>query len=156
MPGGVEGALVEIARVLRKDGLFVATVPTDHFIDVLWWPELLERLSPALRDRYVSRLNRRLPHLTALPRDEWQRQFARHGLQVIRCEEFFSRRAGRPWSVLALQMCRAFAVLRALDHPAVTHAMSSLWRRLFAPVAQRDHEAGGPFGYVLMAARKNS
>lgn len=156
MPGGIEGALIEVARVLRKDGLFVATVPTDRFIDVLLWPALLERLSPALRDRYVSRLNRRLPHFTALPRNEWQRQFARHGLQVIRCEEFFSRRTGRLWSILALQICRTFGVARVLDNPALTNAMSSLWRRLFAPVARGDHMAGGPFGYLLLAAKKDS
>lgn len=156
IPGGVERALGEICRVLRKDGLFVATVPTERFMDVLLWPALLERLSPALRDRYVSRLNRRLPHLTALPRDEWQRQFARHGLRVIRCEEFFSRRTGRLWSILALQICRTFAVVRVLDNPALTNAMSSLWRRLFAPVARADRETGGPFGYLLLVARRDA
>jgi ubiquinone/menaquinone biosynthesis C-methylase UbiE len=156
MPGGIEDALVEIARVLRKDGLFVATVPTDRFIDVLLWPGLLERVSPALRDHYISRINRRLPHFTALPRDEWQRRFARHGLQVIRCEEFFSRRTGRLWSILALQICRTFAVLKPLNNHTLTGAVSTLWRRLFAPVSQDDRKAGGPFGYMFMVARKNS
>ena len=85
----------------------------------------------------------------------WQRQFARHGLQVVRCEEFFGPRAGRLWSILALQICRSFAVLR-LDDGAAAGAITALWRRLFAPVAQSDRKSGGPFGYLFLVARKGS
>jgi SAM-dependent methyltransferase len=154
--GGPDHALGEIHRVLDAGGLFVATVSTSRFMDVLLWPTVLEWLSPGLRDRYVRRLDQRLPRVIALPRDEWQRRFTRHGLQVIRCEEFFSRRTGRLWSILALQICRTFAILRSLDSPAVTKAMSSLWRRLFAPILQADRKAEAPFGYLLLVARKTS
>ena len=62
IPEGFEQPLKEANRILKKGGIFVATVPTDKFIDVLIIPKLLERLSHKLSVRYIKKLNNRVLH----------------------------------------------------------------------------------------------
>ena len=90
IPGGVDSALSEISRVLSNDGVLIATVPTDKFIEVLFFPKFLKRLSSSLSDSYVSSLNNRLPHFTAYSPQAWIQVFESHGLEILKKTSFFS------------------------------------------------------------------
>ena len=62
IPGGVSHLINEVWRVLRKDGIFVVTVPTDKFVDVLLVAKILEKFSSVWRAGYVKGVINRMPH----------------------------------------------------------------------------------------------
>ncbi len=130
-------------------------MPTDRFVDVLLWPKLLERLSPALRDLYARRFNKRLLHFITLPPDQWQDRFAEQGLRVVRCDGFFSRRTGHLWSVLTVQAFRSLGALRIVDNRLVANGASALWRRLLMRAVLEDPKGGPEFGYLFLVAQKD-
>jgi len=153
--GGPDPALREIRRLLQTGGQLMVTVPTDRFIGNVSWLPWLWRLSPRLGEAYVHRLNQRLTHFTTWPVANWQAALARHGLVTDHTEEFFGPRMARLWSILALQVFRACALLKPLG-PAPRRVAIAPLRRIVAKAARADRDSGGPFGYVLLAAHKVS
>jgi ubiquinone/menaquinone biosynthesis C-methylase UbiE len=155
VPKGLDRALAEVSRVLRPGGMLVASVPTHAFTDVLLPTRVLAAFSPRLARWYASRVEQRLHHATALAAEDWQRLLDAHGLVMEHCEPLFSSAAAGPWSLLVSQPLRLLGLLRlpglrALGRPLAT----ALLARLFARLYRRDAQAGPPFGYVLIAARR--
>ena len=150
IPQGVEQALSEVHRVLRTGGLFVATVPTDRFIDVLLLPRLLGGLSSSLRSRYVGKLEARLPHVNTYSTGEWVSRFESSGLRVIQKEEFFPPRAGAVWSILSMQLFRVLGLLKL----AGARSFGKILERAFRRRASERPPEGTPAGYVFIVARK--
>ncbi|TVP45075.1 MAG: methyltransferase domain-containing protein [Gemmatimonadales bacterium] len=113
IPDGVDQVLEEVLRVLRPGGTFVVTVPTDHFVDSLFWPRSLGRFSSRARQIYVTRINRRLDHHGPYHSAEaWCRRLEGNGLKVDRIEGFLSGRAGIVYNLLTMHVFRFVTVLR--------------------------------------------
>jgi len=113
VPDGVDELLGEVVRVLRPGGTFVMTIPTDQFVDALFWPRVLGRFSKSARRLYVTRINRRLDHHGPYQSaEEWCRRLERNGLRVDRIEGFLSGRAGTIYNLLAMHVFRFVTVLR--------------------------------------------
>jgi len=158
IPGDFRPAVREIRRVLAPGGRVVITVPTDRFNDVLLWPRLLGRLSPAWRARYETAMDARQPHFWKLSPENWRRELEDAGLEVTAVRPFFGRRSAARYNVLAMHLFRFLGPLRMVD--------ASAGRKLFAPVVRRLLRGGflrtelGPrpaadqAGYVLLEARR--
>lgn len=157
IPGGVDCSLQEIHRILKPGGFFVATVPTDKFMEVLPFPRVFAKLSSCLSACYIERLNKRLPHYTAFSGEEWEKKLEEHGLQVITKRLFFSPQAGFLWNLLSLQVFRICGVLKLLKNVPSQKRVSALLQRLFEKTYQREREgeASHPYGYAFIITRKS-
>lgn len=155
IPEGVSHSLSEVRRILRKDGIFVVTVPTDKFIDVLLVPKILGKFSSRWRARHVKDINARMPHYNMYPPEEWARQFENDGFAMLKCEKFFSLKAGYIWSLLALDGLRLCGLLKSMGIPFVQNRMSRILQRMFQNFYVHDpDDANGVYGYLFLVAKK--
>ena len=154
IPGGVERSLDEVARVLRPGGVFTATVPTDRFLQTLFWPRTLSRISRSIEARYLAHLDRRLDHLNPyLSVEEWRERWRSSGVTVDRVEGFFSDRAGKTYSLLAMQVFRTFGILRYAPSAFRRAATAGLRIGLGRAYAREISRTSRP-GYVLVVGHR--
>ena len=154
IPTKVEQPLKEISRLLKDDGVFVATVPTDMFIDVLIIPRILKKLSPVLSSMYVERLNNRLPHFNTFSPESWIEKIEEHGLRVICCEMFFSTRVGIIWNILSMQMFRVFGILKLINNKTIIWVLSNLLEMIIKILCKEELPKSAKFGYMFLIAKK--
>ncbi|MGE5619271.1 MAG: class I SAM-dependent DNA methyltransferase [Sphingomonadaceae bacterium] len=92
----LDGALDEIARVLRPGGLFVATVPSPNYERFLLGSTLLSAVGlRPLADLYGRWMTRISYHHHYYSPEEWNRRLAARGLAVREWEYYFSPSAHR-------------------------------------------------------------
>jgi glycosyltransferase involved in cell wall biosynthesis/SAM-dependent methyltransferase len=97
----LDAALGEVARILRRDGRFLATVPSHRFADLLLGSTVLRRLAlDSLSRRYGAWFNRRSRHFHVQPAEWWIATLRRHGLAVDAWQYYFPARAHRVFDVL--------------------------------------------------------
>ena len=154
IPQGVDFALKEVHRVLKKDGIIVATIPTDKFIDVLSIPKMLGALSKELSSSYKNKLNNRLPHFNTFSPEVWKERFENNGLQVINSVCFFSPRTARTWNILTMQVFRIFGFLKFLKNESGVNLVSSALKKIFLDIYTDEDPANPDRGYVFIVAQK--
>ena len=154
IPDGVDQLLEEVMRVLRPGGSFVVTIPTDHFVDSLFWPRVLGRFSKSARRLYVTRINRRLDHHGPYQSaEEWCRRMEGKGLKVDRIEGFLSDRAGVIYNLLAMHVFRFASVLRW--SPAFLRSgAAALLRMALGRAYLREQGHGSRSAYVLILGHR--
>jgi len=161
MPQGVDGAIAEMHRLLEPGGLAIVTVPTDRFMDTLWLPSLMRRVSERWYRQYTRKLNERLPHFNTYPADDWCALFQAQGFEILTRMGYFTPGLGRAWSVLVLQGFRAFGVLKLIGVVPLRSVVACLLKRYLRPVIRQEEERIArqgdkphPFGYLLIVARR--
>lgn len=154
IPGGASRAIREGARVLKKGGSFVATVPTDDFEKILPVPRMLGHLSRLLERRYIGRLNSRLPHITACSNTEWRRALGVAGLEVVRELEFFKEPQAATWNILSLQLFRIMSLVRIFDSSLARRFMVWAFLSRLPGLQPEVLPADGKCGCLLIIARK--
>ena len=93
----LEGAIAEVARLLRPDGRFVFTVPGPGF-----HRNLAGSILPFVdRTTYLATLDRRLAHHHYLSPADWRDVCGRNGLAVDACLGYLDGRETRRWETLS-------------------------------------------------------
>jgi SAM-dependent methyltransferase len=93
----LEAAVAEVARLLRRNGRFLFTVPGPGFHQ-----NLAGSLLPHVdRMTYLRALDRRLAHHHYLSSAEWHALCARHGLALDKCVGYLDARETRRWETLS-------------------------------------------------------
>lgn len=155
IPEGVDQPLKEANRVLKEKGIFVATIPTDKFIEVLILPKILTLFSHALSKLYVQKLNDRLPHFYAYSPQQWRKKFEDNGLRIIKIEKFFSPRAGFVWNIFSMRIFRIFGLLKFIKNKRFVHCFSWLLNMSFKRVCEKEKvQQDLNFGYAFIIAQK--
>lgn len=144
-------ALAEIERVLAPGGTFVATFPTDRFLESLLWSRLL-RFCPPARSAYGRWMNRRQHHFTTDSRTRWRERFEDVDLEVEREAPFLSPFGGGLWSVLAMHVFRFVGLLKLV--PGTEAPGGRMLARSFERSFNRETARDGN-GYLLLMGRKN-
>lgn len=81
----------EAARVLRPGGVFILTVPTEHFTPNLFFVSMFRRLRLGFLARaYGGFVNRTLKHRNMYTVSEWQARAEEAGLEVEKASQFIS------------------------------------------------------------------
>lgn len=93
----IEPVLAEVARLLRKRGAFIFTVPAVGFHESLRGP-ILPRSS---RQDYLRDLDRRLAHHRYLAADGWRKALAAHRLTVSAAVAYMGPREVRRWEAIS-------------------------------------------------------
>jgi len=154
IPEGVDQSLVEVKRVLNDGGIFVGTVPTNKFIDILIFPKLLNKVSKTLSLSYTEKLNNRLPHYNMYSPQEWNDKFENIGLRIMKSEMFFSPHAGFIWNILSMQIFRIFGLLKFIRNRRFIDFIGELLMRTIVKLYPNERKAGSDYGYVFIVAQK--
>jgi hypothetical protein len=92
----IEGALREIRRTLRPNGVLYLTVPSPRCTTYLLWPTVLKRLGLARVGNWYASLTLRLFNAETVEEPaEWARILERAGLTMEHHEPYMSERATR-------------------------------------------------------------
>jgi len=142
----LEGAVSEVARVLRLGGRFIFTVPSESFRACLRGP----LLPFSHRGRYLDRLDKRLAHHRYLSPAQWSDLLATHRLEIRGQSRYLTRRQLRRWETISRFTAGVlYAIRRGKHHPIeIQRALgmrsaSSRMPRLFARVVAALASAGG-------------
>ena len=93
--------LKEIARVLKKSGYLVFTVPSENFAIYLFFHALLIKLRLKRIAQYYSiQRNKHLNHFNLCSQETWKRKLRDLNLKVI-TEEYLSKSTIEVWDFLA-------------------------------------------------------
>ncbi|MCA9423003.1 MAG: hypothetical protein KC592_18430, partial [Nitrospira sp.] len=148
-------ALREVHRVLKKEGTFVVTVPTDKFSDVLLVPKVLRKFSVRWSSWYIRKLNARLPHYNLYSAQEWERHFEKAGFSVIPKKQFFSGQAGNLWSLFAMHMVRPCGFLKFVRIQSVENCMSRFLQFVCGNSYSQDKDnPTADYGYLFLVGMK--
>jgi SAM-dependent methyltransferase len=93
----LEATIAEVARLLRRDGRFVFTVPGPGFHD-----NLAGSVLPFVdRATYLGTIDRRLAHRHYLSPAQWSAMCTRNGLTLDACRGYLDGRETRRWETLS-------------------------------------------------------
>ena len=96
----LDGVIAEAARVLRRGGRFVATVPIEPMRALLLGARALHAAgADGAAGRYVRHIEARLRHVNVLSIDAWRSLLAAHGLTVTAARQYLPARALATWEV---------------------------------------------------------
>lgn len=92
----IDGALLEVSRVLRPGGRFLFTVPGPDFHKCLKGPR-----SQKNREHYLRETDARCFHLRYWNATEWSQHLQESGLQVVHQHEYLSLAEVQRWESIA-------------------------------------------------------
>lgn len=131
----LDRVLSEVARVLRRGGRFVFTVPLRSFDDLLLWRRALsgarlERLSR----RYAAAIDERLAHRNLLTADGWREALKAAGFRVVEAQPYLTARTIAVWETLS-NATGGLAWLLTGRHPHEVQRAAGLLRGPSPPLA---------------------
>jgi ubiquinone/menaquinone biosynthesis C-methylase UbiE len=91
----IRETLAEAARILRPSGRFIFTVPSDELHACLHGPII------GKRDAYLRAIDERCAHLRYWSPDEWRRELASAGLELVSVERYLTGPEVRRWETLS-------------------------------------------------------
>ncbi len=154
---GLEQAMAEAHRVLRRGGTVYATVCTDQYEQYYWISRLLNRLGCRRAARcYMNSMNRRMQQGHLYTPDRWIRLFEENGFSVTRHFGFLPLRLVSIWSVLAWTPLRLHSAVKAVPCPRVHRGIAAFYKRLFSGLYERTPTKLEPeeSGYIFIEAVK--
>jgi SAM-dependent methyltransferase len=153
----IEGALREIARTLRPNGLLYMTVPSPRCTTYLFWPAVMKKLGLARIGNWYASLTLRLFHAVTVEEPEgWARILERSGLTLEHHEPYMSERATRlqdlflPTGILSVLSKKLFD--RLFFFPRLHRLHVRLYRRFLLSTYKKRPAAGS--GTLIVARRR--
>jgi SAM-dependent methyltransferase len=159
----LDPVLADVARVLRRDGEFTFTVPSEQFHECLAGSRVLTTLARRRGKAYRELIDERLAHQRYLSPTEWRTRLIAVGFHESRATRYFPRSAVRAWESLsnatgglAYELFRGRRATRQIQHglglsrrgsPQVARAVAAIaelvGRRAFADEVRPDEPSGG-------------
>lgn len=100
----LDKVLREVSRVLKKNGLFVFTVPSDKFGDYLFFSQFFKKIKiPFLAKLYAIFRNRQLNHFHCYSLSSWKEKLRKTGFCLIESQNYISPKTLFIWDKLAFQ-----------------------------------------------------
>lgn len=100
----IDQVLFEAARVLKKNGLFVFTVPSDKFGDYLFFSQFFKKIKiPFLAKLYAIFRNRQLNHFHCYSLSSWKEKLRKTGFCLVEIQNYIGPRTLFIWDKLAFQ-----------------------------------------------------
>lgn len=162
--GPIEGVLRESARILKKNGWFIATVPAPDFHACLKgsWRRGVSH------DDYCDEIDKRLVHLRYWSRQTWAAQLAQAGLTLVDCIPYLSCVETQRWELLSrLTGGFLYFLTKGRQRPIAIQRKLGVRRRMRTPYGlalfvawlvtkgmSRDETEQGPQSCFLVIGRK--
>lgn len=93
----IDDVLAEASRVLKENGLFIATVPSATFHDCLngsWLPHVS-------KEDYNKTIDKRLAHLRYWSQTEWRDALDKTGIKLLHFTPYLSAKETHRWELLS-------------------------------------------------------
>lgn len=163
----VQPVIREIARVLRPEGRFIFTVPSDAFRHLLdGYVQRVAEGDPRGAEAYADTVDECLEHYHYLEPNEWKELLSRGGMRLLRAEYYLPReveglwdrmnrrygigRGRTAWKTLVSPRLRHLGYQSILRQIVVRH-FSERWRPYYR-MDVRPGDKGG--GLLVVALRK--
>lgn len=88
-------AVSEVSRVLKKDGLFFATVPSEYLQK--WVLEYEEKKNKTKSKESLVKFNQRTNHLHYRSMDDWEGNLRKNNLEMVFCKYYFPKKTALLW-----------------------------------------------------------
>lgn len=88
-------AVAEVGRVLKKDGLFFLTVPSEYLQK--WILEYEEKKKGKFGKKQLEIFNKRTQHYHYRPMSDWERSFKKNNLELVFYKYYFQRDVALYW-----------------------------------------------------------
>ena len=165
----LDALLVQVSNVLREDGRFVFTVPTDTYGQNLILSTLYRQIGRFdLSTRCSAKRNRCLRHINTLSLAQWEHELDRVGLEIVDSQYYLLPHAERLWDLLYMIETSwsgryAFAVAERVYAWAwlwlpFLDRLKRIWVRLLVRLLTKYHQAsmtnGG--GLLILAVKKGA
>jgi SAM-dependent methyltransferase len=125
----LDQVLSEVHRLLKPEGLFAFTVPSQLYGDYLLTSSILCLMGQRSQaERYIRRKNRRSQHINIHSPAEWGAMLTEQGFRLLRADYILPRRSEWLWE----WPHTAFSALQPLIHRALK---SSAGRYLYNPLS---------------------
>lgn len=164
----IDRCLAEAARVLRPDGVFLATVPSGDWKRLYAWNRFWRVLGcPRLGRAIVDAHDRRMAHLNLFPCEEWARRFEKAGLTPLACRPYLGPQGALFVTLIESVISKPFpfpgfgkesgtyyflaGVQRRLGGERL---WKPLFKRLLAPLFREAIAPGTPAAAQVIVARK--
>jgi len=145
----VDTVLREISRVLRPGGVFLATMPSEHFGEYLLGTTLLRRLGLRRLSRgYSAFFNRISRHFHVLPPAAWKAKLELVGLHVEEQRYYFSPAAHRRFDLCHYLAVPNLISKRLVGRWVVWEAQAKLFARWLRPYYEEPLPAIGAYQFV--------
>jgi SAM-dependent methyltransferase len=167
---GLDPVLADVARVLRPDGEFTFTVPSEQFHECLAGSRLLAALARRRGKTYEQLIDERLAHQRYLSPDEWRKRLEAVGFRDSRATRYFPRAAVRAWERLsnatgglAYELFRGRRATRQIQHglglsrqgsPAVARAVGAIAELVGRGALADEVQPHEPSGGLLIVATR--
>lgn len=112
----IHEVLGESSRVLKQEGLFIATVPSDQFHACLngsWLPNVS-------KEKYNKHIDKRLAHLRYWSEDEWTKALGKVGIELTHCLPYLSKQETQRWEFISRLTGGLFYALRGGKSQPIT------------------------------------
>jgi SAM-dependent methyltransferase len=131
----IQETLAEVGRILRPNGRFIVTVPSEFFPVAVGPPGPLAALVTGSRsvERYRREIDQRLAHLRYWSAQEWEAALAACDLEVISTSYYMTTRETRRWATLSNATAGILVRLSGGERPIEIQRRLGL-RRGTAPV----------------------
>jgi SAM-dependent methyltransferase len=98
----LDAVIDEVARVLRRGGRFVFTVPLRGFDDLLLWRRALDRARlPRISKRYAAAIDERLAHRNLMTAEDWRERLEARGFRIEDVHPYLTARTIAVWETLS-------------------------------------------------------
>jgi ubiquinone/menaquinone biosynthesis C-methylase UbiE len=158
---GIDDALTSIARVLKKGGHLVMSVP-DYTINTWFFPKVV--FTTIGLSKYGSRLceeyNRKQEHINIYPLDVWKHKLEGRGLSIEKHFYLFSRRQYALVTFFESFVLDSFPgnffrkVYSAFKNGVPLDSRKRLWRRILKRIYQESEQVRCGGELVIVACKK--
>jgi ubiquinone/menaquinone biosynthesis C-methylase UbiE len=110
---GIEQVLSEVSRVLRREGLFIFTVPSHKFSDYLYFTTFFKKIRFSifgLSKIYPKLRNRQLNHYNLFDDVKWEKLLKQFSLSVVYKKYYLSHKDIYEWD----RMCILLRIIKPL------------------------------------------
>ncbi|MEW6233206.1 MAG: class I SAM-dependent methyltransferase [Chloroflexota bacterium] len=153
----LEGILREVHRVLRGGGLFVFTVPSEHFVEYLLFYRLFTKLRLwRLASAYGRWFTGISGHLRYYDPFAWKQVLQEHGFIIVSWRYYLSRAAHSLFDLLHYYSAPCLAYKKLLGRWTLLPWRPNFWlvERLLRGYYAQDQPHDG--AYLLLQARKRN
>lgn len=155
-------AVSEVARVLKKGGLFYITVPSNYLQE--WVLAFEKKRNKKKAKQKLKRFNKRTNHIHYHSLEEWKKLFTKNNMELVFFKYYFPKHVALKWYMLLTLATRKFRgreLWSYLSHSKFTpllpkKAIQYVLRTTFLEKTyqQAFFQSGIPGGQLFMIAKK--